>query len=432
MSELPLPKRILLVIALALAGLALVETSARLLVSEDARPVSWALTSVLGFFRSPQPTISAERPWVRPHPDLGYSLVPGTHRITHRQGDLEEVFTVTIDETGHRVTSSFAGTRLHLPEVWICGGANTWGYLVSDPDTFPWLIQDQFPGYWVRNMGAPGYSTVHAYLELKKALESGAPVPKLLVVVYNPADLRSNVARDAMLGLLLPNATSAAEVRFPSVSVSPDGFPVIGWRPASGAAGEATRLQQIEAGQALFGHLKLLADKASIRMAVAVQSGDLLDPVIQFGRTRGITYSPMMMNGREAHANSKAHKYFAGKLAPALRAWLPPSGPAMDAGGAVFVLEPGGAVQQRMMRLTNPSNSPLTLRCVSSRRSGETWLSVLPEKLTLRPGESSEVAIIADPGKLRAGEFHSFFEILGRPAQKMRVDVTAKVLNRRY
>jgi len=67
------------------------------------------------------------------------------------------------------------------PELWLFGCSFTYGWSISDQETFPWLLQTKLKNFEVVNWGVNGYGTLHFYLQLKAALERGAK-PKMVVI----------------------------------------------------------------------------------------------------------------------------------------------------------------------------------------------------------------------------------------------------------
>jgi len=123
-----------------------------------------------------------------PDPDLGYTLVPNqTLTITHTRnmGTASApplTWSFTTSSLGHRMT--------HAPtfqssgkEIWIFGCSFTFGWSVSDDESFPWLLQNDLPTYEVINFGTPGYGTLQGLIQLKEALEKGR-TPELVVLFY--------------------------------------------------------------------------------------------------------------------------------------------------------------------------------------------------------------------------------------------------------
>src|SRR5215813_6804025 len=123
-----------------------------------------------------------------PDPDLGYTLVPNQKiTITHTRhmGKTSVpplIWSFTTSSLGHRMT--------HAPDVrsagrgiWIFGCSFTFGWSVSDDESFPWLLQNDLPAYEVINFGTPGYGTLQGLIQLKEALTK-EPAPALVVLFY--------------------------------------------------------------------------------------------------------------------------------------------------------------------------------------------------------------------------------------------------------
>lgn len=98
---------------------------------------------------------------------LGISLKPGKYDILINEG-LQ--FSVTHSKAGFRALSS-------LPEsdsiqVHLYGCSYVYGTGVNDQDTYPSLLQANFPGLAITNFAVPGYGTIQFYLQFKKNIQN--------------------------------------------------------------------------------------------------------------------------------------------------------------------------------------------------------------------------------------------------------------------
>ncbi|MFT4571266.1 MAG: hypothetical protein ACI8TX_001717 [Hyphomicrobiaceae bacterium] len=93
-----------------------------------------------------------------------------------------------------RVTTggSLGGCHDDRPQIWILGGSFTHGWMVNDSESFPWIVQTDFPQYCVRNFGVSGYGAVNSLLQLEQELTAGEK-PALAVVAYGSFHDRRNV-----------------------------------------------------------------------------------------------------------------------------------------------------------------------------------------------------------------------------------------------
>jgi hypothetical protein len=117
-----------------------------------------------------------------PHPTLGYTHVPGafnaalpdgyTFKVTH----LPDTLRVT-----HPLTTYGMGPRKE--EIWIFGCSLTHGWTLNDEETYPWLLQEQFPQYEIVNFGVSGYGTLQSLLQFQEALAE-RPQPRLVILAY--------------------------------------------------------------------------------------------------------------------------------------------------------------------------------------------------------------------------------------------------------
>ncbi|MDD5218590.1 MAG: SGNH/GDSL hydrolase family protein, partial [Candidatus Omnitrophica bacterium] len=116
------------------------------------------------------------------HPSLGYSLIPGEFTVMLPRG---YSFKATHLADGARITHPLA-TYGELPkkkEIWVFGCSFTYGWSLNDDETYPWLLQEQFPDYEVVNFGNLGYSTLHAMIGFEEALKK-RDKPALVIYSY--------------------------------------------------------------------------------------------------------------------------------------------------------------------------------------------------------------------------------------------------------
>lgn len=129
----------------------------------------------------------------RRHPELGYSLLPGSFKITLSDGYPWEA---TTSNDGLRITHPVAAGGFYtLPEIWIFGDSFTYGWSLNDAETYPWLLQQKLTGYRVVNFGVPGYGTIHSLIQLREALHHRKPA--VAVVTYASFhDARNTFSRE--------------------------------------------------------------------------------------------------------------------------------------------------------------------------------------------------------------------------------------------
>jgi len=139
----------------------------------------------------PNKTIEVEPggSFFRPHPVLGYAGQPGTLQVT-LQDSLH--FTVSHNEQGYRLTQPPLDSADTRPQIWIFGCSFTHGYGVEDNEAYPWLFQERFPQYQVRNFAMTGYGTYHSLLQLQSLLENEAP-PAVVMLAYGAFHDQRNV-----------------------------------------------------------------------------------------------------------------------------------------------------------------------------------------------------------------------------------------------
>lgn len=117
-----------------------------------------------------------------PDPQLGYTHIPGTFKVTLPDG---YTFRVTHRDNGLRVTQPLAAydPAVQRDEIWIFGCSFTHGWTLNDEETYPWLLQQRLPEYEIVNYGVSGYGTLQALIQFQQALSQRRP-PKLVIVTY--------------------------------------------------------------------------------------------------------------------------------------------------------------------------------------------------------------------------------------------------------
>jgi len=114
---------------------------------------------------------------------LGYKHRPGNFELQLQNGTY--CFQATHDQYSLRNTSDQRGAEIKRNEIWLFGCSFTYGWSLSDEETFAWKLQSMIPEYRVVNWGVNGYGTIHFYLQLNQALtESNKPS----MIVVNHAD----------------------------------------------------------------------------------------------------------------------------------------------------------------------------------------------------------------------------------------------------
>ena len=108
------------------------------------------------------------RPWHRPDPIIGWVLVSESIKVPHRVLDSHgsvEYDAVYSLSNGQRITSAHPP---NAPIIIAAGCSFTFGHGINDEDTWPWLLQEQFPDYRVMNVGVMGYGTDQALLAAER------------------------------------------------------------------------------------------------------------------------------------------------------------------------------------------------------------------------------------------------------------------------
>lgn len=147
---------------------------------------------------SPRATDRNEPPMHEPDPVLGWRAIPGSYVVPPYASGSPPI----------RITMLPDGTRTTGPSppeptktIAFLGGSYTQGWAVSDHETFPWMIQEAFPQYRIRNHGLGGYGTYQSLLVLERLLTSQEPPDRVFYGFMWHHDVR-NVADPDFLRLL--------------------------------------------------------------------------------------------------------------------------------------------------------------------------------------------------------------------------------------
>lgn len=144
-----------------------------------------------------------------PHPRLGFALNPGTFEVQINQA---KPYKVTHGADSLRITQ----TTPHidsLEQIFLLGCSYTYGMGVDDQESFPFLLQEAFPRYTVKNFGVPGFGNVQSYLQLEAEIKKGN-LPKIVVLNLVDFHLDRNVlGPDYRKNLHMGFARSSEEIK---------------------------------------------------------------------------------------------------------------------------------------------------------------------------------------------------------------------------
>lgn len=96
-----------------------------------------------------------------------------------------------IDENGKRITSANPEHHDGFPVISIYGGAETFGELINNEDTYSWLLQDTFKSHKVVNNGTPDYSTYQMLLMLEN--EIIYQKPEVVIIAFSSTHEEKNI-----------------------------------------------------------------------------------------------------------------------------------------------------------------------------------------------------------------------------------------------
>ena len=144
-----------------------------------------------------------------PHPKLGFALNPGTFEVQINQA---KPYTVTHGSDSLRITHA-SMLPDSLEKIFLLGCSYTYGMGVNDVESFPYLLQEAFPNYQIKNFGVPGFGNVQSYLQLEAEINKGN-IPEL--VILNLVDFhleRNALTPDYRKNLHMGFARSSEEIK---------------------------------------------------------------------------------------------------------------------------------------------------------------------------------------------------------------------------
>lgn len=128
---------------------------------------------------------------------VGFKCNPGQYLIKIGTKENFLPFDVTINEDGWRATGNY-DKPVKGKEIWMFGCSYTFGWSISDNETYPWLLQEKLQdSYNVYNYAGNGYGNVHGLNQLKFLLKEGKRdelTGVIAVFNYNRFHLKRNVA----------------------------------------------------------------------------------------------------------------------------------------------------------------------------------------------------------------------------------------------
>ncbi|MBI3271974.1 MAG: hypothetical protein HYZ53_23475 [Planctomycetes bacterium] len=275
------------------------------------------------------------RPLGQQDPALGWRVFPGDFEFEAAAVGADAPplrVACRIDPDGHRVTSADPARYLGKPEVWIFGCSFSWGWLLPDEATFPWLLQERLPDCRVTNLAASGYGNLHALLQLRLLADQARPMPRVAVFAYCAFHQERNSFTPTWRGAFFGGSTVPHEQRdllYPKGVLDEQGrLSVRMVHVFSGPAADAPREEQEAVTRAIFDELALLCNERHVRPVLAVQQASLEDPVVARCRERGFEVVDLNLDLTRpeyslrpydpSHPNAAAHLAYAERLLPAI------------------------------------------------------------------------------------------------------------------
>jgi hypothetical protein len=277
----------------------------------------------------------------RKHATLGYSHIPGRFTVTLDSG---YSFNVNHLPNTLRITQPINGNREpnRKGEIWVFGCSFTHGWSINDEETYPWLLQEQFPEYDVINFGVSGYGTIHSLLQFQEALKM--KTPKIAVLTYakfhDPRNTFSRTQRKGItpwnyLGPLIQPYTRMDKkggLQYFVADVEYREFPLMRYLALAHFVEmkynqfEQNRLQSYAVSEALINEMAVLAKKHGVKFMVANISGG--NAMLEFAEKNGIANIDISVdislpenNNRphDSHPSATANQKYADRLSKFLR-----------------------------------------------------------------------------------------------------------------
>ena len=230
-------------------------------------------------------------------------------------------------------------------EIWIFGCSFTYGWSLNDEDTFPWLLQDQYPDYEVMNFGVNGYGTVQSLKQFQGALRKGKP--KLVVLIYSDLhDERNTFLRNWIKALAPWNRLSSSreayqqpyarlashgELVYSTGTVTYVPFPFIRYSAFVHFLEqrynelEERLVQSHEVSKRLVNQMAELARSEGVTFAIAgIHGGSDMRDMLDYAQDHGIANADISVNlgaaentnrPHDPHPSAIANRAYAGKLA---------------------------------------------------------------------------------------------------------------------
>jgi hypothetical protein len=273
-------------------------------------------------------------------PLLGYRHLPGKYRVVLSG---RHAFTMTHDSHGRRITSGRDMPSAARKEIWIFGCSFTHGWSVNDSETYPWLLQEEFPQYHIVNFGVGGYGTIHSLLQFEQAIKTHDP-PIAVVVAYAYFHDERNVfsryrqkvaANWSYFGPLVQpfgRVDANGNLQLFMASTEFQEFPLMRWSAFSSlmeqkySAYHDARLEGRVVTEAIFRRLQEDTRAHGIPLLIAEIDGK--SGIAVFARKNGIAYADIGVDLNtpgarnfpfDPHPTARTHREYARKLGAALR-----------------------------------------------------------------------------------------------------------------
>jgi hypothetical protein len=283
--------------------------------------------------------LKAERPYMRPHPALGWVHETGTFEIAGGRA--------TFWSDTSRATSSERPDEIRRPII-LVGDSFTEGYGVHDDETFGWLLDARMPDRGVLNLGTAGYSTLQSLIMMEMLFDReeflhGVAEPDIVFYGFVDHHLARNVALPSWIRGLETHATGfGGPIQVPYALLEgagglqrfpPEAWPLVRWTKRSAFAALAVdawmerrtreRTPQMDAvAFALMEEMEDLAQESGVAFGVAFLFGSRalarhLDTSL---RERGIAFldcaprnptDPRFLDPETRHPTSLQHRLYA-------------------------------------------------------------------------------------------------------------------------
>ena len=236
------------------------------------------------------------------------------------------------------------------PQIWIFGCSFTHGFGVDDKGTYPWMLQEIFPNYQIRNYGISGYGTLHSLLQLEILLKH-EEAPAAILLAYGGFHDQRNTSnrywRKVLSGRQIAEGLRYPHVRFDDNDSLVRGFSNLEYSPfplmrfsalmhfieLKYNRSEDEALRSMEVTQRLIAKMRSMAEAEGSKFAlVGIFRHSDTERMLKHFAEKGVATVDISQDleqpelrilPSDGHPNAKGHFLMADALAIWLKKFLP-------------------------------------------------------------------------------------------------------------